>query len=429
MRDINKLMLAFFFSGVIANVQVEASNVPGPMFSNGTSGSSIAQSSSSGLDTRMFSNHNQYTPVYSLDYPEDFNRAMRDHVVFLFQQEGILDQNEMLTAQAIDTAEPFMTLEKLHNHNAKRDMNDISINGIWRKCKTRSIKADFCEHPIEIHFYKDLRTGKVYLRYDYKIKVDDYKPEATQKTEAKQAPMHKAKTAKNVVKKHVQIPNSAETVNTEMKQTPAPKAKQAKNVVKKQTLAHKPNTAHDAKKSPSPTVELTKLQLPDDITEIGEFSYQNIAEEAVTIRPSIKSIGYGSFVNCKNLKKVRIYKADIGPGVFFNCPSLKNIDIENGVKSIGNNSFSLKYEEVGGPGNCGPGVIRLPDSLVSIGNECFNNLNAVKQVILGANLTSIGYGFMAGNDHCRFIVKNGEGKERVKQLLINAGIPADRIND
>lgn len=351
----------------------------------------------------------------------------------------------MLTALAIDTAEPFMTLEKLQNHNAKRDMNDISINGIWRKCKTRSIKADFCEHPIEIHFYKDLRTGKLYLRYDYKIKVNDFKPKTAQNAEMKLATAHKAKPVQKVemkstpaskiqpaqegAKQQINIPNSAVTVNIDMEQTPAPKAKTAKKVVKKQTLAHKPNTAHDAKKSPSPTVELTKLQLPDDITEIGEFSYQNINEEAVTITSNIKSIGYGSFVNCKNLKKVRIYKADIGPGVFFNCPSLKNIDIENGVKSIGNNSFSLKYEEVGGPGNYGPGVIRLPDSLVSIGNECFNNLNAVKQVILGANLTSIGYGFMAGNDHCRFIVKNGEGKERVKQLLINAGIPADRIND
>ena len=101
----HKKLLAFFFSGVIANVQVEASNVPGPMFSNCTSGAGFSQSYRSGLDTRMFSNINKDSNVcFSLDYPEDFNRAMRDHVVFLFQQAGILDQHEMLTQQAINTA-------------------------------------------------------------------------------------------------------------------------------------------------------------------------------------------------------------------------------------------------------------------------------------------------------------------------------------
>lgn len=78
MEYMNKKLLAFFFASVIANVQVEASNIPGPMLGEGSSGPSISQSYRSGLDTPVY---------YSLDYPEDFNRAMRDHVVFLFQQE------------------------------------------------------------------------------------------------------------------------------------------------------------------------------------------------------------------------------------------------------------------------------------------------------------------------------------------------------
>ena len=173
---------------------------------------------------------------------------------------------------------------------------------------------------------------------------------------------------------------------------------------------------------------MTKLDLPNDITEIGENEYQYIEQELVIIPAKIKSIGYMSFFGCKELKEVHIYKADIGPAVFYNCEQLTKIDVKEGVKSIGDNSFSLDYN-VGLGGNYGPDFIKLPDTLVSIGNACFANLKAVNKVSLGANLTSIGSNFMYSNDHCRFKIREGDRKENVKRLLKKAGVSEDKIND
>ena len=335
-----------------------------------------------------------------LGYPAEFNTALKNNAVLAFQAAGVLDKNQTLTQKAIDEAKLIMYWDQLTNPTAKRAMVDENINGKWCKYETQQVNVDGCENPVTIHFYMDQTTKKLYLDCDFKIKICD--PNKSKGGQIKHDQSSKTKAI-----------DSKKTM-PDGKHEPSFKKKEFKQENKHKVTTKKP--------------ELTKLDLPNDITEIGENQYQSIEQELVIIPAKIKSIGDMSFFNCKKLKEVHIYKADIGSAVFYNCEQLTKIDIKEGVRSIGDNSFSLNYD-IGLNGNYGPDFIKLPDTLVSIGNACFANLKAVNKVSLGTNLTSIGSNFMYSNDHCRFKIRDGEGKETVKQLLIEAGVSEDKIND
>lgn len=110
------------------------------------------------------------------------------------------------------------------------------------------------------------------------------------------------------------------------------------------------------------------------------FCRTNITE--IDLPPSIESIKYNAFAECKNLKEIVMRGVHIiGEYAFYNCVSLKDVKFSPLLKEIKTGVF-LGCESLE--------TIFLPDSLNVLGNDVFSGCTNLKNVRLGNNLTTIG---------------------------------------
>jgi hypothetical protein len=111
---------------------------------------------------------------------------------------------------------------------------------------------------------------------------------------------------------------------------------------------------------------LKQIYIPDSVTSIGEGAFSGCSSlKQIYIPDSVTSIGNEAFSDCPSLKQIYIPDSvtSIGNEAFSDCPSLRQINIPNSVTSIGYSAFyccsSLKQ-------------INIPDSVTSIGDSVFN---------------------------------------------------------
>ncbi len=138
------------------------------------------------------------------------------------------------------------------------------------------------------------------------------------------------------------------------------------------------------------------------------ISTKNTSIEDIDISPECKVIAQYAFSDCKNLKRIIIHDGVtcIDDGTFLNCNSLITIDMPEtysitefgdeafkGCSSLFNCDFSnLNLKHIGN--NCFFDctlltLIRLPDSLISIGDSAFDSCH-ISYIGLPNNLESIG---------------------------------------
>ncbi len=130
--------------------------------------------------------------------------------------------------------------------------------------------------------------------------------------------------------------------------------------------------------------EMTSIDIPDTITEIGQYQFYGFNNvTSIVIPDSVKSIGSGAFSYCSSLESIIIPNnvTSIEFAVFYGCSSLESIVVPDSVASIGNNAFyncsSLKS-------------IKIPDNVTSIGEWSFYNCSSLESITIPDNVTSIG---------------------------------------
>lgn len=113
---------------------------------------------------------------------------------------------------------------------------------------------------------------------------------------------------------------------------------------------------------------LKQIKMPAQMTSIGAEAFSGSDLESIELPKGITEISKNLFYNCRNLKSVEIPEGvtSIGYAAFDMCSSLEEVIIPEGVTSIDLWAFagctSLKR-------------IELPDSIVSIGAWAFNKCN------------------------------------------------------
>ncbi len=128
---------------------------------------------------------------------------------------------------------------------------------------------------------------------------------------------------------------------------------------------------------------LTSIDIPNNVTAIGEFAFFCSGLTSIEIPNSVTSIGYAAFSSCKGLTSIEIPNSltSIGDYAFNDCSGLKSVVIPNSVTSIGNYAFN----------NCDVlKSIVIPNSVISIGNDAFNDCTGLKSVVIPNSVTSIG---------------------------------------
>ena len=124
--------------------------------------------------------------------------------------------------------------------------------------------------------------------------------------------------------------------------------------------------------------KVTNLVIPNTITEIKKFAFQNCSGlTSVEIPNSVTSIGYEAFSNCSGLTSVEIPNSvtSIGERAFCYCEGLTSVTIPNSVTSIGYDAFS---------GCSSLKSVTIGNSVTSIGNSAFNGCTGLTSVIFNA---------------------------------------------
>ena len=136
--------------------------------------------------------------------------------------------------------------------------------------------------------------------------------------------------------------------------------------------------------------EVTYLIVPDSITEINNYVFENCSGLTnVTIGNSVTTIGSRAFSGCTNLTSANIGNSvtTIGDGAFRGCSSLTNVNLGNAVKTIGGSWSESGFAFA----NCTSLTsITIPNSVTSIGWYAFYGCTSLTSVTMGNSVNTIG---------------------------------------
>lgn len=122
--------------------------------------------------------------------------------------------------------------------------------------------------------------------------------------------------------------------------------------------------------------------IPNSVTVIAPFAFQNCRLNSVRIPMSVASIGEGAFLNCMNVISFEIPNSvtAIGNRVFSGCKCLRNVVLPDNLQSIGSLAFS----------NCTVLThIQLPPRLLNLGKEVFRSCQSLPQIRIPESITAI----------------------------------------
>lgn len=125
--------------------------------------------------------------------------------------------------------------------------------------------------------------------------------------------------------------------------------------------------------------KITEVLLPNDLTSIGTYAFNQCHVGQINLPNSVTSVGIHAFDNCSQLTNISwTSQVNSIPGsCFFNCTNLKTIDASN-VTQVGDNAFM----------NCSSLESFNVANLTGIGNNSFNA--CLKMVFDRINIDALG---------------------------------------
>ncbi len=123
--------------------------------------------------------------------------------------------------------------------------------------------------------------------------------------------------------------------------------------------------------------------VPEGVTEIGTYAFQNSKLKGVTLPDSVDTIGESAFHMCKSLENIALPESltTIKEFAFGFCNALPAIDIPDSVTELGGWTFVYCKNLT---------EITIPDSVPEVGAGMFQGCEKLAKVNLPKNATNIG---------------------------------------
>jgi len=133
---------------------------------------------------------------------------------------------------------------------------------------------------------------------------------------------------------------------------------------------------------------LTKITLPASVTAVKAYGLQNVSNGAlqeVTVNGVISEVGERAFMCLNGLKQITLSAQTIGKNAFQSCKDLTTVNLNEGVKEIGEYAFQAS----------GITSVNLPASLEKINSSAFTcySLTTVTAAKNSKLTTIAGYAF------------------------------------
>lgn len=141
---------------------------------------------------------------------------------------------------------------------------------------------------------------------------------------------------------------------------------------------------------------ITSIQLPETLTEIGTRSFEGCWQlEAITIPDSVTSIGVSAFCMCTSLRTIVIPNSlsYLAPGAFKACNSLQSIEVaknnqeycsDDGVLLNKTETSLLRY-----PPRSEKKEYHIPDWVTTIESDAFENCTSLEYIHIPNSVTVI----------------------------------------
>ena len=174
---------------------------------------------------------------------------------------------------------------------------------------------------------------------------------------------------------------------------------------------------------------ITSLSIPNTVTNIGHFAfYDNRSLAGVTIPGCVVSIGESAFNACSNLKTVVLNEGvrSIGNYAFYNCGNLTVVGLPASLTNIGQSplgnccnlhtisvaSGNMRYcvennalidiatkTLVQYPSGRAESEYEVPNGLLAVGYDAFDQIAALKKVVIPASVTTLDRFAFFGNSN------------------------------
>ena len=125
---------------------------------------------------------------------------------------------------------------------------------------------------------------------------------------------------------------------------------------------------------------LTSVTLPNSVKEVGSSAfYQCVRLKSATLSSAMDTVPDNMFIGCTGLQTLQIPAGIkvIGRAAFANCTSLGNITLPNTLTTLEPGAFACSFDPAKKVS------ITIPESVTSIGWECFCEANMQQVIIKG----------------------------------------------
>lgn len=130
------------------------------------------------------------------------------------------------------------------------------------------------------------------------------------------------------------------------------------------------------------------IVIPEGVTEIGPYVFENAPIKSVTFPSSLKKIGKGAFIGCTKLKELNFNNklSSIGDYAFARCSGLTEVSLNEDLAYLGEAAFQdcayleklyFGYHLTEIKGNPVAGCIRLRDFQIASANDMFRYENGL----------------------------------------------------
>lgn len=165
----------------------------------------------------------------------------------------------------------------------------------------------------------------------------------------------------------------------------------------------------------------TFIEIPETITEIGDFAFARSALTNLVIPEGVTHIGYAAFYHCDELTDIVIpgTVVEIEPSAFAGTAWLKNWEKGgDGDFLIVGDGILLDYRGNGG-------IVSIPEGVKTIGADAFASQTGITKVIIPDSVETVGEGAFAGCGNLG-AVEGGQSVRRIKDRAFQ-GCPLQNI--